>query len=146
MEPRSIAASLKCAVGEVREVVREWSYSSLPADRVEALALVLGRIEEVVAAVAPLARSGNAKAQTMLLKACALEAGMLGLYSPMVAGSNTFTTTNNTLVFGARPSMTTTDRLEAALNRLVGEQRAEAAKAVEHDPVAAVPVDLESSD
>jgi hypothetical protein len=81
-----------------------------------------------VAVVAPLARSGNTKAQTMLLKACALEAGMLGLYQPMVAASNTFTTTNNTLVFGARPTMTSTDRLEAALNRLVADQRKEEAR------------------
>jgi hypothetical protein len=145
MEPGSIAASLKCGVGEVRETVRAWSYASLPADRVEALALVIGRIEEVVAVVAPLARSGNTKAQQMLLKACALEAGMLGLYSPMIAGSNTTTmTTNNTLVFGARPTMTGTDRIEAALNALLADQKrgSEAATVVEeaeHD--AAVPLD-----
>jgi hypothetical protein len=48
---------------------------------------------------------------------------MLGLYSPMLANANTIT--NNTLIVGARPTVTSTDRIEAALNRLLEDQRRE---------------------
>jgi hypothetical protein len=123
MTPRSIAAAICCPVGEVREVIHDWSYSSLPATRVEALALVHGRIEEVVAAVAPLARSGNTKAQSMLLKACALQSSIFGLFQPMVSGVNTTnTTTHNTTIVDARSGMSSTARIEEALNRLVASE------------------------
>ena len=123
MTPRSIAAAICCPVGEVREVIQDWSYSSLPATRVEALALVHGRIEEVVAVVAPLARSGNTKAQQMLLKACALQASIFGLFQPMVSGVNTTnTTTHNTMIVDARSGMSSTDRLEEALKQPVSSE------------------------
>jgi hypothetical protein len=63
---------------------------------------------------------------------CALEAGMLGLYSPMIASNNTFTTTNNTLVFGARPA-NSIDKFEQAIERLLQDQRQEEARAVVPD-------------
>jgi hypothetical protein len=125
MTPRSIAASLCCPVGEVKEIIHDWLYSSLPATRAEALALVHGRIEEVVATVAPRARSGNTKAQSMLLKACALQSSIFGLFQPMVSGVNTTnTTTHNTMIVDTRSGMSSTDRLEQALKQLVSSEPA----------------------
>jgi len=170
MTPRSIAAAICCPVSEVKEVVRDWSYSSLPETRAEALALVHGRIEEVVAAVAPLARSGNHQAQTMMLKAAALQASIFGLFQPMVSGVNTTnTTTHNTMIIDASSGKSSTDRLEEALKQLVSSEspaaRAErlrrelhrlehqngSAAAPDNEPVTdaerdPVPADLESSD
>jgi hypothetical protein len=84
---------------------------------------------------------GDVQATNACLKCCAHLSALHGLYQPSIAVANT--RTSNTMIVDARP-MSGTDRLEAALNALVADQKAEAAeaaKAAEHDPVAAVPAE-----
>jgi hypothetical protein len=115
---RSITDTLKVPAARVRATVSAWAAASLPADRLESLALQLGRIERLLADFTPLARSGNMKALTACVKLLNQQALLLGLYQP----------TQSIVQLEPTPHReTSTDKIERALNALLEDQKRESA-------------------
>jgi hypothetical protein len=85
--------------------------AAYPVHCTEALALDLARIDQVLEAHLPLARSGHQKATTQVLKCLSLRAAVLGLIRPMSSAVE--------LQAQAPNRETTTDKIERALNALI---------------------------
>jgi hypothetical protein len=104
------------------------------------LAIVTARLERLFEAHREKAYRGDIQATNACLKVCAHLASMHGLYMPSIAFANNNTTN---MVIDARPA-NSMDKLEAALNRLIADQKAEAAKAAKaSEPVKELEVEAD---
>jgi hypothetical protein len=86
------------------------------------IARQLGRLDSILETVLPLARSGNFKAITAAVKLIGAQNLILGINQPNAAMVNV----------EVAPKPTSTDKIEAALERLIADQRKSDDQATHH--------------
>jgi hypothetical protein len=113
---RAIAKALNIGVAEVNRAIDRWAETVVnPALRKQTLALELARLDEMQLVFYERALEGDVPSGAPVAKLIERRGVMLGLHTPQTAVLQ--------IVDEAKPRETSTDRLEAALNRLIAERK-----------------------
>jgi len=135
---RAIAKALSISVAEVNRAIDRWAETVVnPALRKQTLALELARLDEMQLRFYEHALEGDVPSGALVAKLIERRGVMFGLHTPQTAVLQ--------IVDEAKPRETSTDKIEAALNKLLADPSRKKSEAAE-DAQVIEPADAEASD